>query len=83
MFRVTLTIGLVLAAVWMFLEGREFSGPSHELPAWLIGVPPWVLGFVLLVAAVVAAVVPTETVEELVERLLSHRMGRDDGDHRR
>jgi hypothetical protein len=83
--RVTITIGLVLAAIWMFLEGREFSGPAHELPTWLVGVPPWVLGFIFLVVALIAAVVPTETVEELVERLLSPRSrgDGDDGDYRK
>lgn len=80
MFRVAFTIGLVLAAIWMFLEGSEFSDPSHEIPAWLIGIPPWVLGFILLGAAVVAGAFPTETVEEIVEQILSRRMGGDDGD---
>jgi hypothetical protein len=78
MFRVTITAGLILASIWMFAEGNEFSGPVHEIPDWLVGIPPWVLGVLGLVGAVVAALVPAETVEELVERLLSRRTGGDD-----
>jgi hypothetical protein len=75
MFRVTITVGLVLGAVWMFLEGNQFSGDPRDVPAWLVGIPPWVVGVVCLGAAAVAAFIPAETVEELVERFLSGGAG--------
>ena len=71
MFRVVVTVGLVLAAIWMFLEGNQFSGPAYEIPKWLVGIPPWIVGVACLGLAVVAAFIRTETVEELVERVLS------------
>ena len=78
MFRVTIAVGLVLASIWMFAEGSEFSGPAHEIPEWLSGIPPWVLGVGALVLAAVAAFIPAETVEQFVESMLSRRMGDDD-----
>lgn len=78
MFRVTAVVGLVLFSLWMFADGTEFSGPAHEIPEWLVGIPPWVLGGVALVGAAVAAFIPAETVEQFVEAMLSRRMGGDD-----
>ena len=69
-FRVVCVLSLVAAAIWMFMGG---PAPAHDVPDILLDTPPWLIGIVLLVAAILAAVLSAETIEDAIARFLGER----------